>query len=105
MPVFGSGPFGAGVFGNEIIAAPVIPMVAKKFISKAIDFKNEGTKNKWVTDLLTELEAVVDSTNASAAVINAGTTTIVVIPKLSPSGSNGSMTFTNGVLTSQTPAT
>lgn len=47
-----------------------IGLITKRFLSKAIDFKNEGTKNKWVTDLVTELEATIDVVNSIVPVTN-----------------------------------
>ena len=37
--------------------------------------------------------------------ITEGLTVVVPLAKLTPTGQNGSLTFTNGVLTVQTPAT
>jgi hypothetical protein len=38
-------------------------MIVKKFLSKIPDFNNTVAKSRWITDLLTELESVVDNTN------------------------------------------
>jgi hypothetical protein len=40
-----------------------------------------------------------------APITPAGLTVVIVTAKLTGGGANGSMTFTNGVLTAQTPAT
>lgn len=48
-----------------------IGLITKRFLSKVIDFKNEGTKKKWVTDLITELEATIDTVNSIVPVTNA----------------------------------
>ena len=37
--------------------------------------------------------------------VPAGITAVIVTAKLTGGGANGSMTFTNGILTAQTPAT
>ncbi len=45
---------------------------------------------------------IPNATTAPAAITVSAT---IVTAKLTPGGANGSMTFTNGVLTAQTPAT
>lgn len=48
----------------------MISLIPKKFISRALDFKNEGAKNKWVSDLLDYLNQNVDTTNAIITALN-----------------------------------
>lgn len=44
-------------------------------------------------------------TSAQATAINSGITVVINTAKLTAGGTNGSMTFTNGILTAQTQAT
>lgn len=69
-----------------------IALVTKRFLSKALDFKNEGNKNKWVTDLITELESTVDATNSAATLINTGASA-------GPYTTITSITVKNGIIT------
>lgn len=51
-----------------------IGLITKRFLSKAIDFKNEGTKNKWVTDLIDYINSIADNVNALNLTIPTPTT-------------------------------
>lgn len=56
------------------------------------------------------LQGLIDTMNFSGLPSNRaanlpGVTAVIVTAKLTLAGANGSMTFTNGILTAQTPAT
>lgn len=91
------------------------------------DFINQGlTTVQWpnidfagsnITDLVSRAHNDLQSTqggtvnekyhltSAQHGVIASGLSVTITTAKLTPGGSNGSMTFTNGILTAQTPAT
>lgn len=56
----------------------------------------------WFRDLIATLTA---NQNAVAGQLNAGFTGVITTAKLTATGTNGTMTFTNGILTAETPAT
>lgn len=67
---------------------------------------------KWTVQWFAWLRRIVAAINGNTsnvatlqALINSGFTGTITTAKLTTGGTNGSMTFTKGVLTSQTPAT
>lgn len=66
-----------------------------------------GTANQFY-HLTAAQDALVAAITATAAQINklgVGLSVVIATAKLTPAGANGSMTFTNGVLTAQVAAT
>lgn len=57
----------------------------------------------YITTFVTSITTYLN--NTVIALLNKGYTGTIVTAKLTGGGTNGSMTFVNGVLTEQTPAT
>jgi hypothetical protein len=62
----------------------------------------EQTWYGWLRDLIATLNS---NQKKIAGVLNPGLTVTITTAKLTAGGANGSMTFTNGVLTAETLAT
>jgi hypothetical protein len=56
-------------------------------------------------DLTSQVTGILPVANGGTGTSTAGVTATITTAKLTALGSNGSMTFTNGLLTAQTPAT
>lgn len=56
-------------------------------------------------DLTSQVSGILPVANGGTGTSTPGVTATIVTAKLTSLGSNGSMTFTNGLLTAQTPAT
>lgn len=66
-----------------------------------------GTANQFyhLTATQDSLVAAITATAAQINKLGVGLSVIITTAKLTPAGANGSMTFTNGVLTAQVAAT
>lgn len=64
-----------------------------------------GTEFFHLTAAQNTLVSGISTTAAKINTLGSGLTVVITTAKLTAGGANGSMTFTNGVLTAQTPAT
>lgn len=58
-----------------------------------------------ISDIQTDVSSLQTDVSGIESQLSAGFTGTIATAKLTPGGANGSMTFTNGILTAQTPAT
>jgi hypothetical protein len=64
-----------------------------------------GTTSTTFASLTTNVSGILPIANGGTGTSTAGVSATIVTAKLTALGANGSMTFTNGLLTAQTPAT
>ena len=64
-----------------------------------------GTTSTTFANLTTNVTGTLPVANGGTGTSTAGITATIVTAKLTALGADGSMTFTNGLLTAQTPAT
>ena len=89
---------GAPTFGAVSLTADV---------SGTLPIANGGTGTTSTTfaSLTTNVSGILPIANGGTGTSTAGVTATIVTAKLTALGADGSMTFTNGLLTAQTPAT
>jgi len=89
---------GAPTFGAVSLTADV---------SGTLPIANGGTGTTSTTfvDLTANVSGILPIANGGTGTSTAGVTATIVTAKLTALGADGSMTFTNGFLTAQTPAT
>jgi hypothetical protein len=89
---------GAPTFGAVSLTADV---------SGTLPIANGGTGTTSTTfvDLTANVSGILPIANGGTGTSTAGVTATIVTAKLTALGADGSMTFTNGLLTAQTPAT
>jgi len=94
---------GTGLTGGPITTTGSVSIASigtpGTYVKTTFNAQGQETAGSATLDLATDVAGTLATSHL------AGTTATIVTAKLTPGGSNGSMTFTNGLLTAQTPAT
>jgi hypothetical protein len=91
---------GAGSVFVRVTAEPLVSQLSDVFISGLAGddiLVYDGTDQRW--------ENKAPSAARTALGLGSGLSVTITTAKLTPGGADGSMTFTNGILTAETPAT
>jgi hypothetical protein len=93
--------------GNLTLGGTLSGVSLTTQVSGTLPIANGGTGTTSTTfaSLTTNVSGILPIANGGTGTSTAGVTATIVTAKLTALGADGSMTFTNGLLTAQTPAT
>ena len=93
--------------GNLTLGGTLSGVSLTTQVSGTLPIANGGTGTTSTTfaSLTTNVSGILPIANGGTGTSTAGVSTTIVTAKLTALGADGSMTFTNGLLTAQTPAT
>lgn len=93
--------------GNLTLGGTLSGVSLTTQVSGTLPIANGGTGTTSTTfaSLTTNVSGILPIANGGTGTSTAGVSATIVTAKLTALGANGSMTFTNGLLTAQTPAT